>query len=176
MTQVGIALDDIVEIADYSDATMLALAVRLEHSSAFQEIIAREIDLDELWRRVETGIKSVADQPAAAAAVMLPFYTSVAAPIDGSVGVLHRWVPMDDAHTYVWTVMWRIQRPTTEREQSDMSEGPTPHVATYDPVSGGLRGNYQNRIYQDRMEMKSETFSGIFGIREQVFAAGTLDT
>lgn len=65
MTQVGIALDDIVEIADFSDATMLALAARLEHSSAFQELIAREIELDELWRRVETGIKSAADKPSA---------------------------------------------------------------------------------------------------------------
>jgi hypothetical protein len=63
MTQAGIALDDIVEIADFSDATMLALAARLEHSSAFQELIAREIELDELWRRVDTGIKSVANEP-----------------------------------------------------------------------------------------------------------------
>jgi hypothetical protein len=65
MTQVGIALDDIVEIADFSNATMLALAQRLERSSAFQELIAREIELDELWRRVETGIKAIADDPSA---------------------------------------------------------------------------------------------------------------
>ena len=63
MTQVGIALDDIVEIADFSNATMLALATRLEGSKAFQELIAREIELDELWRRVETRIKAVADDP-----------------------------------------------------------------------------------------------------------------
>src|SRR5579872_2791214 len=66
MTQVGIALDDIVDIADFSNATMLALAGRLERSTAFQELIAREIELDELWRRVETGIKAVADDPSAA--------------------------------------------------------------------------------------------------------------
>jgi hypothetical protein len=65
MTQVGIALDDIVEIADFSGATMLALAARLERSTAFQELIAREIELDELWRRVETAIKAVADDPSA---------------------------------------------------------------------------------------------------------------
>jgi hypothetical protein len=99
--------------------------------------------------------------------VMLPYYTSVAAPIDGSAGLLHMWVPMDDSHTYVWTVMWRTQRPMSDRERSDMTEGPTPHVATYDRVTGGLRGNHQNRFFQDRMEMKTETFSGIFGIREQ---------
>ncbi len=65
MTQVGIALDDIVEIADFSNATMLALAARLEESTAFQELIAREIELDELWRRVETRIKAVANDPSA---------------------------------------------------------------------------------------------------------------
>lgn len=68
MTQVGIALDDIVDVQDFSDATLLALAARLERSTAFQELIAREIELDELWRRVETGIKAVADDPSAASA------------------------------------------------------------------------------------------------------------
>jgi hypothetical protein len=65
MTQVGIALDDIVEIADFSNPTLLALATRLEGSSAFQEQIAREIEIDELWRRLETGIKEMADDAAA---------------------------------------------------------------------------------------------------------------
>jgi hypothetical protein len=65
MTQVGIALDDIVEIADFSNATMLALASRLEQSSAFQELIAREIELDELWRRVDTGLKRMTREAAA---------------------------------------------------------------------------------------------------------------
>lgn len=65
MTQVGIALDDIVDIEDFSTATMLALATRLEKSSAFQELIAREIELDELWRRVETELKAIATDAAA---------------------------------------------------------------------------------------------------------------
>lgn len=99
--------------------------------------------------------------------VMLPFYTSVAAPLDGSAGLLHIWVPMDDTHTYVWTVMWRTQRPMTRTEVRDMIEGPAPHVATYDPTTGGLRGNHVNRFFQDRMAMKTESFSGIMGIREQ---------
>ncbi len=65
MTQVGIALEDIVEIADFSTGTMLGLAGRLEQSSTFQEFIAREIELDELWRRLETGIKAIATDVAA---------------------------------------------------------------------------------------------------------------
>jgi phthalate 4,5-dioxygenase oxygenase subunit len=99
--------------------------------------------------------------------VMLPFYTSVAAPIDGSAGLLHIWVPMDDTHTYVWTVMWRTKRAMTLREKEEMTEGPNAHVGTYDPQTGGLRANHQNRFFQDRLAMKTETFSGIFGIREQ---------
>ncbi|HEV7665521.1 MAG TPA: hypothetical protein VGQ62_18460 [Chloroflexota bacterium] len=65
MTQTGIALDDIVEIDDFSNPTLLALAVRLEHSTAFQQLIAREIELDELWRRLDTKLKTTADDAAA---------------------------------------------------------------------------------------------------------------
>jgi len=60
MPQVGLALDDIVDVSDYSHATMVALATRLEQSSAFQQLIAREIELDELWRRLDTGLKDSA--------------------------------------------------------------------------------------------------------------------
>jgi hypothetical protein len=67
MSQVGIALDDIVEISDFASVTLLALAERLERSSTFQQLIAREIELDELWRRVDTGLKATADRAAARA-------------------------------------------------------------------------------------------------------------
>jgi hypothetical protein len=62
---IGIELDDIAEISDFAQATLQGLAVRLERSSTFQEFIAREIELDELWRRLETGLKAAADDPAA---------------------------------------------------------------------------------------------------------------
>ena len=65
MAQVGIALDDIVEIEDFSNATLHALATRLDGSSEFQMLIAREIEVDELWRRLETGIKDMADDATA---------------------------------------------------------------------------------------------------------------
>jgi hypothetical protein len=64
VSQVGIDLDDIAEISDFAQATLQALAVRLERSSTFQEFIAREIELDELWRRLDTGLKAAADDPA----------------------------------------------------------------------------------------------------------------
>lgn len=61
MAEAGIGFDDIVEIADFSNATILGLAERLDGSTAFGQIIAREIELDELWRRVDTGRKDAAD-------------------------------------------------------------------------------------------------------------------
>jgi hypothetical protein len=67
MSHTGIALDDIVGITDFANPTLLALAERLERSSTFQEVIVREIELDELWRRLETGHKATADDPTARA-------------------------------------------------------------------------------------------------------------
>jgi hypothetical protein len=63
MARTGIALDDIADIADFSDATLLEVADRLERSTTFQEFIAREIELDEVFRRVETSIKASVDAP-----------------------------------------------------------------------------------------------------------------
>jgi hypothetical protein len=63
MARTGIALDDIAEIDDFSDRTLLEIADRLERSTSFQQFIAREIELDEVFRRVETGIKAMADEP-----------------------------------------------------------------------------------------------------------------
>jgi 4,5-dihydroxyphthalate decarboxylase len=62
MASTGIALDDIAEIDDFSDRTLLEVADRLERSTTFQEYIAREIELDEVFRRVETGIKAMAGE------------------------------------------------------------------------------------------------------------------
>lgn len=50
-------LDDVVPIRDFSNETLLALAQRLESSETFQQLIVREIELDEIWRRVDTVIK-----------------------------------------------------------------------------------------------------------------------
>jgi hypothetical protein len=63
MGHAGIALDDIAEIGDFSNPTLLEVADRLERSITFQAFIAREIELDEVFRRVETGIKALADDP-----------------------------------------------------------------------------------------------------------------
>jgi hypothetical protein len=64
MANSGITLDDVAEVTDFSPSTLRALAERLEGSTSFQEHIAREIELDEVWRRVETVLKAAAEDPA----------------------------------------------------------------------------------------------------------------
>ncbi len=99
--------------------------------------------------------------------VMFPYYTFVAGPLDQSAGLVHIWVPTDDTHTDIWTVMWRVKRPMTQQEREGMFGGPYPHIASYDPATHELRANHRNRFFQDRQAIKTETYSGIPGIREQ---------
>ena len=49
---------DIVDIPDFSNETLLALAERLETSRSFQEMIIREVELDEVYRRVDSAVRS----------------------------------------------------------------------------------------------------------------------
>lgn len=99
--------------------------------------------------------------------VMFPYYTFVAGPLDQSSGLVHIWVPTDDTHSDIWTVMWRVKRPMTEDERIGMFGGPRPHVANYNPATHTLTANHENRFFQDRSAMKNGTFSGIPGVREQ---------
>lgn len=99
--------------------------------------------------------------------VMLPYYTLVAGALDQNCFFMHIWVPTDDYHTDVWTVMWRIHRPMNDEERDAMFNGPNPHIASYDASNHTLVGNHDNRFFQDRHVQKTETFSGIPGIREQ---------
>jgi phthalate 4,5-dioxygenase len=99
--------------------------------------------------------------------VMFPYYTFVAGPLDQSSGLVHIWVPTDDFHSDIWTVMWRVRRPMTAEEREGMFGGPSPHIASYDPATGRLRANKENHFFQDRRVQKTETFTGIPGIREQ---------
>ena len=58
----AIDLDDVVPIQDFSNETLLGLAERLEQSETFQACLIREIELDEIWRRVDAAIKSAEEQ------------------------------------------------------------------------------------------------------------------
>ena len=50
--------DDVVPIEDFSNETLLALAERLEQSATFQQLILREVELDEIYRRVDTAMSA----------------------------------------------------------------------------------------------------------------------
>jgi hypothetical protein len=99
--------------------------------------------------------------------VMLPFYTFVAGPLDQSSGLVHIWVPTDDTHADIWTVMWRPFRAMTQEERDGMYSGPNAHLASYDPATGFLRAGVANHFQQDRDMQRTLTFSGIPGTREQ---------
>lgn len=48
-------LTDLAVIPDFSNDVLLALAERLEDSRTFQELILREVELDEVYRRVDSA-------------------------------------------------------------------------------------------------------------------------
>ena len=48
---------DVLPIPDFSNDTLLALAERLEQSRTFQELIVREVELDEVYRRVDAAVR-----------------------------------------------------------------------------------------------------------------------
>jgi len=50
-----VELIDLAVIPDFSNDVLLALAERLENSHSFQELILREVELDEVYRRVDSA-------------------------------------------------------------------------------------------------------------------------
>jgi hypothetical protein len=57
-----IDLSEMIVIDDFSNDTLLALAERLEQSTSFQELLVREAELDEIYRRVETALIGAASE------------------------------------------------------------------------------------------------------------------
>ena len=53
---------DVFDIPDFSNDTLLALAERLEDSRTFQEQIIREVELDEVYRRVDSAVRTAQGQ------------------------------------------------------------------------------------------------------------------
>jgi phenylpropionate dioxygenase-like ring-hydroxylating dioxygenase large terminal subunit len=97
----------------------------------------------------------------------LPWYTTIAGPLDQSRGHGHIWVPVDDEHTQVWCVMWAPSEPLTDAERYAVLSGPNPHIASLDPATGKLRATRANHFLQDRARQRNHSFTGIVGVREQ---------
>jgi hypothetical protein len=51
-----VELTDLAVIPDFSNEVLLGLAERLEASHSFQELILREVELDEVYRRVDSAV------------------------------------------------------------------------------------------------------------------------
>ncbi len=97
----------------------------------------------------------------------LPWYTTIAGPLDQSRGHGHIWVPVDDEHTQVWCVIWAPNEALTDAERYGILSGPNPHISSLDPLTGKLRATKANHFLQDRERQRKHSFTGIVGTREQ---------
>jgi phthalate 4,5-dioxygenase oxygenase subunit len=97
----------------------------------------------------------------------LPWYTTIAGPLDQSRGHGHIWVPVDDEHTQVWCVMWAPNEALPASERYAVLSGPNPHIASLDQATGKLRATKANHFLQDRDRQRNHSFTGIVGVREQ---------
>lgn len=52
------SLNQALPVDDFGNGTLLLLIERLEASSSFQQYIAREAEMDDVWRHVETALKN----------------------------------------------------------------------------------------------------------------------
>jgi len=97
----------------------------------------------------------------------LPWYTTIAGPLDQSRGHGHIWVPVDDTQTQVWCVIWAPSEVLPETERYHVLSGPNPHISSLDPATGKLRATKANHFLQDRNMQRNHSFTGILGVREQ---------
>jgi phthalate 4,5-dioxygenase oxygenase subunit len=94
-----------------------------------------------------------------------PFYTMIA-PVPGEARSFRMWVPSDDTHTSILCISYREDRPVSEREADAWRRGENSHAAR---IPGTLRParNAANDYLIDREKQRTESFSGIDGIRAQ---------
>jgi len=53
-----VELDDILQVENFSDLTIQALADRLQRSKSAEHCIYRETELDELWRLIDIAVRA----------------------------------------------------------------------------------------------------------------------
>ena len=94
-----------------------------------------------------------------------PFYTMIA-PVPGEARSFRMWVPSDDTHTSIICVSYRPDGNVSEREIAGWRRGLSQHAAvipgTLTPVANG-----SNNYLIDREMQRTETYSGIIGVRAQ---------
>jgi len=94
-----------------------------------------------------------------------PFYTMIA-PVPGEARSFRMWVPSDDTHCSIICISYRTDGPVSEREVENWQNGVSQHAAripgTLTPVA-----NASNNYLIDREVQRTQSFSGITGIRAQ---------
>ena len=95
-----------------------------------------------------------------------PFYTMIA-PVPGTGSFTARmWVPLDDVHVNVICITYTPGRACSEQELADWRSGAASHApvtpGTYRPVA-----NADNHYMIDRDAQRTQTFTGIAGVRAQ---------
>ena len=98
---------------------------------------------------------------------MHPYFTLIGSDIDGTLGFGQMYVPIDDTHTRVWAPRWRTDAPFTAEQRHENVHGKYAAVRTLDPKTGRLGANLGNHFMQDRQVQRTDSYSGIPGIREQ---------
>jgi phenylpropionate dioxygenase-like ring-hydroxylating dioxygenase large terminal subunit len=97
---------------------------------------------------------------------LLPGYTMIPGSLDpkGDLGG-HIWVPMDDDHTWTYSMSWNPTRPLTEEEIASNKSG----MGIHTEVDENFRAvrNALNNYQIDREAQRTRSFTGIKGINEQ---------
>lgn len=94
-----------------------------------------------------------------------PFYTMIA-PVPGEARSFRMWVPSDDGQTSIICVSYRQDRPVGEKEVDGWKRGVSQHAERIPGTLTPVR-NAGNEYLIDREKQRTETFSGIEGVRAQ---------
>ena len=94
-----------------------------------------------------------------------PFYTMIA-PVPGEARSFRMWVPSDNTHCSIICVSCRMDQPVSAAEVNAWQKGLNSHAAV---VPGTLRpvANSGNDYLIDREMQRTESYSGIVGVRAQ---------
>lgn len=96
---------------------------------------------------------------------LYPFYTMIA-PTPGESRTVRMWVPADDGHCNIICITYRNDHAVSEQELHNWSTGAVAHAAL---IPGTLTpaANSSNNYNIDRDFQRTESFTGIAGIRAQ---------
>ena len=97
---------------------------------------------------------------------LFPWFTLIPPFGDHALGG-HVWVPIDDHQCWAWSINFHPDKPLSDEERRDMSEGKGIHVE-YEPGTFRPVQNKENDYLIDRVAQKEKrAYSGVFGFSMQ---------